>query len=134
MTPGRENNGRFAKGNPGGPGRKPLAVEDRYLALFCEVVPSARARKIIEKAASQAEHGDAKAREWLFNYLAGKAPDSVNVNADGAFEIRYINNWRNDTPDSAPGAEDSPAESGPLSLVDGRPTLAQDDAGSCDSS
>ena len=59
----------------------------------------------------------------------GKVPDDVKVNATAVIELRYVNNWRNDTPDATPGAADSPVEPGPFSLVDGRPSLAQDDPG-----
>ncbi|HAM40526.1 MAG TPA: hypothetical protein DCP69_04125 [Candidatus Omnitrophica bacterium] len=90
MTPGRQDNGRFAKGNPGGPGRKPRPVEEGYLDLFREGVPPARAKRIIEKAASQAEHGDAKAREWLFNYLAGKPADKIQVSGAGGSAFRVV--------------------------------------------
>lgn len=113
MISGREGNGRFAKGNPGGPGRKPRVIEEGYLDLFCESVPPARAKKIIEKAASQAEHGDAKAREWLFNYLAGKPADKIQVSGAGGSAFRVVIDIADTgTGDSGlpSGTEDDPAE------------------------
>ncbi len=64
--------GRFLPGNPGGPGRPRRAVEADYLAVLSEAVPMERWRKICETARDQAVAGDAKAREWLGSYLAGK--------------------------------------------------------------
>jgi hypothetical protein len=64
--------GRFVSGNPGGPGRPRRAIERDYLAALSEAVPMDRWRKIIERAVSDAEQGDAKARESLSGYLAGK--------------------------------------------------------------
>ena len=72
---------------------------------------------------------DFQKQKGLLEIAFGKVPDEVKVNASGALEIRYTNDWRRDTPAPTPGAEDSPIEPCPLSLVDGRPSLAQDDAG-----
>ena len=68
----RDAAGRFAAGNAGGPGRPRRAIETDYLAALSDAVPMDRWRKIVERAVTDAEQGDVKAREWLGSYLAGK--------------------------------------------------------------
>ena len=67
----RERNGRFAKGNPGGPGRPRRTVEREYLAVLADRVPLSRWQKIIDRAVADAESGDWRARAWLAKYLLG---------------------------------------------------------------
>src|SRR4051812_18365598 len=70
---GRDRAGRFAEGNPGGPGRPPRAVEIDYLRVLGDVCSLERWRAICERAAADAEGGDARARDWLAGYLLGEA-------------------------------------------------------------
>ncbi len=72
MSHDRDDNGRFAPGNPGGPGRPRRAIEADYLAALSETVTMDASREIVETAVDQARGGDAKAREWVGSYLAGK--------------------------------------------------------------
>lgn len=65
----RENNGRFKKGNPGGPGRPARMVETDYLASLSEQVPRDAWASIVSNAVESAVKGDPKAREWLSRYL-----------------------------------------------------------------
>ena len=75
---GRKSNGRFAQGNPGGPGRPRRAVEREYLATISDAVPLDVWRKIVDRAVSEAtSYGGAKAREWLARYLLGDKPPSM---------------------------------------------------------
>lgn len=80
----RDNNGRFVKGDPGGPGRRPRQAEAEYLTATIEMVSLARWRRIVQAAAEAAEQGDAKARAWLSGYLLGKPAQrlEVDINAD----------------------------------------------------
>jgi len=71
---GRNLNGTFGTGNPGGPGRPRRGVERQYLAAFAEAVSPSDWRAIIQKAAADAKAGDAKARDWLSKYLVGDEP------------------------------------------------------------
>jgi hypothetical protein len=48
MSADRDDNGRFAKGNPGGPGRPRRAVEADYLAALSQAVPLEKWRDIVE--------------------------------------------------------------------------------------
>jgi len=57
-TDGRTDNGRFAPGNPGGPGRPRRAIESEYLATLGDAVSLDDWREIVTRAVS-----DAKARE-----------------------------------------------------------------------
>lgn len=66
---GRDNTGRFKKGNPGGPGRPSRMIETDYLASLSEQVPRDAWAAIVADAVSRAREGDAKAREWLSRYL-----------------------------------------------------------------
>ena len=66
---GRDNKGRFAEGNPGGPGRPRRRVEDDYLASLCDEIPLGLWREIVQRAANDARNGDHRAREWISRYL-----------------------------------------------------------------
>ena len=72
MSAERDTNGRFLRGHPGMGGRPRRATEADYLAALSEVVPMEKWCEIVETAADQAIAGDAKAREWVGSYLAGK--------------------------------------------------------------
>jgi len=70
---GRDAKGRFVKGESGNPqGRLPKEIEKTYLQV-CEGVCSFDVwREIVMKAVEQAKRGDARARQWLSDYLMGK--------------------------------------------------------------
>ena len=70
----RADGGRFAVGNPGGPGRPRRAVEREYLAVFGDELTLDRWRRIVRAALDDAENGDAKAREWIAKYALGSDP------------------------------------------------------------
>ena len=65
----RDHMGRFAAGNSGGPGRPKRQAEEDYLQTLSERVPLDLWAEIVDKAASDAAAGDAKARDWLSKYL-----------------------------------------------------------------
>lgn len=73
--PERDMNGKFAKGNPGGPGRPHRQIEQDYLAAFSEVITREEWKEIIEKAVGQAKEGDPRARQWLTHYVIGPRQD-----------------------------------------------------------
>ena len=74
---GRQANGRFAKGNPGGPGRPRRPVEVQYLAAIGDIVTVDIWRAIVRKAVVDAAKGNAQAREWLTRYLIGANPKTL---------------------------------------------------------
>lgn len=77
----RETNGRFAKGNGGGPGRPRLSVEERYLGILRRTVTNEDWEKIVLVAIARAKAGDKSAREWLSHYLIGKPTEYINIDA-----------------------------------------------------
>ena len=79
MSTDRNTNGRFAAGWRGGPGRPSRTVEAQYLIALRESVPLETWGKICETAVAQAVAGDAKAREWLANYLIDRPIQAVAV-------------------------------------------------------
>lgn len=74
MAGGRDENGRFTAGNPGGPGRPRRAIERQYLAALSDAIPLDEWRAIVSRAVQDAKDGDAKAREWLSRYALGAEP------------------------------------------------------------
>ncbi|HVD00487.1 MAG TPA: hypothetical protein VNG93_04995 [Candidatus Dormibacteraeota bacterium] len=72
LETGRGTNGRFRRGNPGGPGRPRRAVEDDYLRALTEECPPEAWREIVRQAVADAKAGDAKARGWLADHLIGQ--------------------------------------------------------------
>lgn len=64
--------GKFAVGNPGGPGRPKRQTEKAYLEVMMAECPPDEWRAIVQKAVIQARAGEPRAREWLSNYLMGK--------------------------------------------------------------
>jgi hypothetical protein len=75
----RDANGRFAVGNPGGPGRPRRAVEQDYLATLADAVPLKKWKRIVSRAVEDAEAGDAKARRWISEHLVGRQPDALTA-------------------------------------------------------
>ena len=73
MTIARDSKGRFIKGASGNPqGRLPKRVEQNYLQVSEGVCTFDVWREITMKAVEQAKQGDARARQWLSDYLIGK--------------------------------------------------------------
>lgn len=67
----RSGDGRFAPGNPGGPGRPRRAVEADYLKALAEACPPETFLEICQRAVDQARDGEPRARAWLADYLVG---------------------------------------------------------------
>jgi hypothetical protein len=77
MNDGRNENGQFAKGNPGGPGRPRRAVEREYLIALLEKISLVDWQEVIDKTLADAKAGDARAREWLARFLLGPKPSDL---------------------------------------------------------
>ena len=77
-TSGRDPRGRFAAGNPGGPGnpfaRRVGALRSALVKCVQEEDIAAVARALIEKA----RNGDIAAAKLLFGYVLGKPSEAVN--------------------------------------------------------
>lgn len=75
----RTADGKFAKGNPGGPGRPPRKQEIAYLKALHEAVSLADWKELCVSALEQAKAGDYRAREWLSRYLVGSAGGVIDL-------------------------------------------------------
>jgi len=67
----RDENGKFAKGNGGGPGRPKKERELDFYRILITTVSINDWQDIIKRAISDAKKGDAPARKWLADYYAG---------------------------------------------------------------
>ena len=73
MAIARDEKGRFVKGASGNPqGRLPKETEKTYLEVCQNTCTFDVWREITMKAVEQAKRGDARARQWLSDYLIGK--------------------------------------------------------------
>ena len=77
MSSERDDNGQFAKGNPGGPGRPRRAVEREYLAALGDAVTLDDWRDVVTRAVADAKAGDAAARAFLAKRLIGEKPATL---------------------------------------------------------
>lgn len=71
-------NGRFVKGNKGGPGRPRGSAANPYREATLSKVSVERWEHIVDKAIEDAESGDKHARRWLGEYLVGR-PSTPSV-------------------------------------------------------
>lgn len=91
----RDKNGRFARGNGGGPGRPKKVREEQYLDILLSVVTPKEWETVCAVALQRAKAGDGKAREWLANYIVGKPVDRQEISGpEGGrlkIEVEYVN-------------------------------------------
>ena len=73
----RGDRGRFAKGNPGSPGRKPRATEVTYLIELTKACGVGDWREITKKIVERAKAGEMDAVKFLASYLLGPAKSDV---------------------------------------------------------
>ena len=89
----RDSKGRFVKGASGNPqGRLPKQTETSYLQVSESVCTFDVWREIVAKAVEQAKRGDARARQWLSDYLVGK-PISMVMAVQEKQETEIIVKW-----------------------------------------
>ena len=68
---GRDPKGRFAKGNPGGPGNPDAAKVARLRTALLEAVSAGDVKAIIKSLVKQAKHGDVAAAKVTLDRLLG---------------------------------------------------------------
>lgn len=68
----RDQQGRFAPGNSGGPGRPKLSYEQECSKTLQDAVSQDDWLEIIHKTVQDAKKGDHRSRQWLANYLLGR--------------------------------------------------------------
>lgn len=94
MTIARDSKGRFIKGASGNPqGRLPKQTETSYLQVSESVCTFDVWREIVAKAVEQAKRGDARARQWLSDYLIGKPVSmvmAVQERQDTLITVKYM--------------------------------------------
>jgi len=83
----RDEKGRFAQGNAGGPGRPARAREEAYLRVITEVVKLDDWRKVVVAAVQDATLGEdgqtrERGRRWLGDYILGRPRQTFLVNKD----------------------------------------------------
>ena len=90
----RDSKGRFVKGASGNPqGRLPKQTETSYLQVSESVCTFDVWREIVAKAVEQAKRGDARARQWLSDYLIGKPVSmvmAVQERQDTLITVKYM--------------------------------------------
>jgi len=93
----RDEKGRFRKGVSGNPGGRPID-QTKYLKKIDTTMSLKEWREIVQQAIHQAKRGDAKARAWLGDYLAGKPAQRTEVTgADGgAIVVEWDDSENND--------------------------------------
>ena len=92
----RNEDGTFAVGNPGGPGRPRRAIESDYLLAIAASVSLDDWKAIVLKARDDALGGDAAARNWLAKHLVGESPslfdavagEAANLSAEKRIAVR----------------------------------------------
>ena len=109
---GRDERGHFLPGNPGGPGRKPLA--QTITPLLVEIAQElcadgsgrTNARVLAEKIWAMAHGGDMRAIEYLGNRLDGKPRETVVTEGENREPIILLRMpSKEDAADGASGAE-----------------------------
>ena len=90
----RDAKGRFVKGASGNPqGRLSKQIEQSYLQVSESVCTFDVWREIVAKAVEQAKRGDARARQWLSDYLIGKPISmvmAVQERQDTLITVKYM--------------------------------------------
>ena len=89
MAAKRDTNGRFVKGNGGGPGRPKRSTEEKYLAALSRRVTLKEWAKIVDVAVARAKAGDGQARQWLSDYLMGKPIQRTEVSGPDGGPIEH---------------------------------------------
>ena len=90
IVTGRDENGRFAKGNGGGPGRPKKAREEKYLDILLSIITPDEWAKVCSVALSRAKAGDSRAREWLANYIVGKPVEKREISSPEGEGLRIL--------------------------------------------
>ncbi len=74
----RNANGRFAKGNPGGPGNPYARRVAQLRAMIADAVTDEDLLAIVGALVERAKEGDVVAARELFNRLVGRPPEAID--------------------------------------------------------
>jgi hypothetical protein len=109
----RDEKGRFAQGNAGGPGRPARAREEAYLRVITEVVKLDDWRKVVLAAVQDATLGEdgptrERGRRWLGDYILGRPRQTILVNKDSgadSTEFEHLSDEELERIASEPGGD-----------------------------
>jgi hypothetical protein len=87
---GRDANGRFGKGNAGGPGNPHAKQVAQLRAALFAAVTEDDLKEVVAALLNRAREGDIAAIRELLDRLLGKAPASVEVDVDVEIEGRPL--------------------------------------------
>ena len=87
---GRNPDGTFAKGHAGGPGRPPRQTEQAYLRTLAATITQDDWRAIVQTAIADAKAGDARARQWLSDWLLRGVPTLLDLAAADELEVDAV--------------------------------------------
>lgn len=93
-----DSKGKFAVGNPGGPGRPGRGIEQQYLDVFFAIVTPQRWGEVVTVALEDATNGSVTARrhgrEWLSRIIVPALERiiiaSLNVNMDVQLDEQQV--------------------------------------------
>lgn len=75
----RKPNGRFSKGNPGGPGNPYSKYQERFRAILMKCVKPKDFRVVCKSLLAAAQSGDIHAQRLLLSRLLGKEVQSLLI-------------------------------------------------------
>ncbi len=84
---------KFQKGNPGGPGRPPLTVEQKRVKALSSRLKSKDFLEIVDKVILLAKRGERWAVELLFKYQIGLPKQAIELEqiGDQKIIVEYVN-------------------------------------------
>ncbi len=92
----RDKNGRFIKGNSGGPGRPRKDREVEYYRILSTRCTVDDWHAIIDRAIRDAKSGDAVARRWLADYLIGPPVERKELTGAEGSALRIVIEYAKD--------------------------------------
>ena len=78
-TAGRGSDGRFAPGNPGGPGRPPAATVHEHRTALVEAITPEDVRDIMAALVLKAKSGDIAAARLVLERIFGRVTDTETL-------------------------------------------------------
>lgn len=100
---------------------------DKDTGVTSEIVVAGHRVTVAEKILRDwAKSGDWQRQKGFIEIAFGKVPDNLNVKADGVLEVKYVNDWRRDPANAAPGAAGGDGLESPLPVADSGAQVAQD--------
>lgn len=93
----RDDKGRWARGNPGGPGRPARTVEDGFLDFLRECLENPEVReKAMPAIVERLKVADLKTWQFVASYLVGLPIQRVKVEAQQSILAGILGDLRND--------------------------------------